>query len=124
MMHLRLRLVPLVIVAVLLDSGTPFVRSAEAPALEAGLSVAFEAGSLGRARRLIQELREELAPVEDKIRNHPYLEALEAGEVSLDNLRAFAGEQYNIIRSDLRSDALLVSRFGATPTGEFFRVIF
>jgi thiaminase len=127
MMHLRLRLVPLVVVAALLGSGTPFVRAAEAPAPKAGLSVAFEAESLGRGRHLIQELREELAPVEDEIRNHPYLEALEAGEISLNNLRAFAGEQYNIIRSDLRSDALdalLVSRFGATPTGEFFRIIF
>jgi pyrroloquinoline quinone (PQQ) biosynthesis protein C len=62
--------------------------------------------------------------VEDQIRHHPYLLALERGEVSRDNLRALAGEQYHIIRSDLRSDAHLVARFGATPAGNFFRGIF
>jgi hypothetical protein len=124
MTYLRSRLVPLILVAALPASGIVFVRTAEAEAPSAGASTAFEAGSDSRARRLIRELRQELAPVEDQIRNHPYLAALENGEVSLDNLRAFAGEQYNIIASDLRSDALLVSRFGATPTGEFFRGIF
>jgi thiaminase len=73
-----------------------------------------------KANKLIQELRAELAPVEEQIRNHPYLTALENGQVSLDNLRAFAGEQYNILTSDLRSDALMVTRFGATPGGPFF----
>jgi len=75
------------------------------------------------ARRLVDELRGELAEVEDQIRNHPYLAALEDRQVSLENLRAFAGEQYNIIRSDLRSAALLVARFGATPSGDFFHGI-
>ena len=73
-----------------------------------------------KAKKLIQDLRADLAPVEDQIRNHPYITALENGEVSLDNLRAFAGEQYNILTNDLRSDALMVTRFGATPGGPFF----
>jgi thiaminase len=75
-------------------------------------------------RTLIEELRADLAAVEDQIRHHPYLGALERCEVPPNNLRAFAGEQYNIIHSDLRSDAHLVARFGATPAGEFFRGIF
>lgn len=83
-----------------------------------------EARMTQNVHKLIEELRADLAAVEDQIRHHPYLDALERGEVSLDNLRAFAGEQYNIIHSDLRSDAHLVSRFGATPAGEFFRDIF
>jgi thiaminase len=74
-----------------------------------------------QARQLIDELLEELADVEDQIRTHPYLTALEHGRVSQDDLKALAGEQYNIIRSDLRSNALMVARFGATPTGELFR---
>jgi thiaminase len=78
------------------------------------------ANSTPKANKLIQDLREELAPVEEEIRNHPYITALENGEVSLDNLRAFAGEQYNILTSDLRSDALMVTRFGADPGGQFF----
>src|SRR5689334_1973026 len=76
-----------------------------------------------RAKQLIAELRKELAGLEDQIRHHPYLTALENRQVSLENLKAFAGEQYNIIRSDLRSDALLVARFGTTPSGPFFRGI-
>ena len=72
------------------------------------------------ARALLAQMREDLREVEDQIRNHPYLEALEQGDVSLDNLRAFAGEEYHIIRSDLRSDSLLVSRFGAGPASRSF----
>jgi pyrroloquinoline quinone (PQQ) biosynthesis protein C len=73
-----------------------------------------------KARRLVAEIRAELRPIEDQIRNHPYLAALENGEVTLDNLRAFSGEQYNILRSDLRSDAHMVTRFGSTPGAPFF----
>lgn len=72
------------------------------------------------ARALLAQIRDDLAEVEDEIRNHPYMEALERGEVSLDNLRAFAVEEYNIIRSDLRSDSHLVSRFGGDPAARSF----
>jgi len=61
--------------------------------------------------------------VESQIRHHPYLQALEGKQVSQANLKAFAGEQYNIIRSDLRSDALMVTRFGATNNGKMLREI-
>lgn len=72
------------------------------------------------ARALLADLREDLREVEDEIREHPYLDALERGEVSLDNLRAFAGEEYHIIRSDLRSDSHLVTRFGGDPASRAF----
>jgi pyrroloquinoline quinone (PQQ) biosynthesis protein C len=76
-----------------------------------------------QAQRLVEELRSDLAPVENQIRNHPYLTALEAGQMPLSNLRAFAGEQYHIIKSDLRSAAQLVARFGGIPAGDFFQGI-
>jgi pyrroloquinoline quinone (PQQ) biosynthesis protein C len=76
-----------------------------------------------QARRLLASIRAELAPIEEEIRNAPYLAALERGEVSRDNLRAFAGEQYHIIQSDLRSAAQMTARFGATPDGPFFKGI-
>jgi thiaminase len=76
--------------------------------------------SVSQARHLIEQLRAELAPVDQQIANAPYLTALEHHQVSLANLRAFAGEQYNILRSDLRSDAAMVSRFGTQPHGAFF----
>lgn len=74
-----------------------------------------------RAAQLIRTLRKELEPVEREIRSHPYLDEVEAGHLTRDDLRIFAGEQYHIIRSDLRSVALLVNRFGSGPSGPFFQ---
>jgi hypothetical protein len=78
---------------------------------------------LANAQRLVEELRRELDPVDQQIRRHPYLAALEAGHVRREDLARFAGEQHHIIRSDLRSVALLVNRFGATPSGPFFQAV-
>lgn len=75
------------------------------------------------AQRLVEELRRELDPVEQELRRHPYLAALEAGHVRREDLARFAGEQHHTIRSDLRSVALLVNRFGATPSGSFFQAV-
>jgi len=72
---------------------------------------------VNEARKLVDALRRELAGLENQIRDHPYPRALEAHQVSIENLKAFAGEQYNIIRSDFRSDALMVNRFGTTRSG-------
>jgi len=79
--------------------------------------------SVTEARRLVDTLRAELAVSEGRIQNHTYLRALEAKQISMENLKDFAGEQYNIIQSDLRSAALMVSRFGATQSGTFLREI-
>ncbi len=78
---------------------------------------------MSNAQQLVQEIRRELDPVEQEIRRHPYLAALEAGRVSREALTRFAGEQHHIIRSDLRSIALLVNRFGTTPAGPFFQAV-
>src|SRR5262245_47057904 len=69
------------------------------------------------ARRLVEEIGRELGPTEQEIRHHPYVTALEAGRVRREELPRFAGEQYHIIRSDLRSVAQLLNRFGTTPSG-------
>jgi pyrroloquinoline quinone (PQQ) biosynthesis protein C len=63
-------------------------------------------------RELIQKLQMELRPLHEKIVGHRYLAALENGEVSRESLVTFALQQHHIIRSDLRSVALLVSRHG------------
>jgi hypothetical protein len=89
------------------------------PALAEDLKA--EAGDrLEPARQLVAQLRAELKPVDDQIAGAPFLTALERHRVSLDGLRAFTGEQYNILRSDLRSNAQMVSRFGDQPHGAFF----
>jgi thiaminase len=72
------------------------------------------------AGRLLAEVRDELAPIEDAIGNHRYLEALEHGLVSRSNLRTFAEEQRLIIASDGRSFENLAARFVEPPSGEFF----
>ena len=72
---------------------------------------------------MVEDIRPELGPTEQEIRHHPYLAAFEAGRVRRTELPRFSGEQYHIIRSDLRSAALLVNRFGATPSGPLFQAV-
>ena len=72
------------------------------------------------ARELIAETRGRLKAVEDKLFAHPYLSDFEEGRITKEKLRLFAGEQYHIINSDLRSVALLVSRQAHGPNRDFF----
>ncbi len=126
-MQSRWTMVSLALAAVILFSAAAFADSETTRGSETTAAPPAESkhildpdGADILARALVAEMREELREVEDLIRNHPYMEALERGEASLDNLRALAGEQYNIIRSDLRSDALLVSRFGTRPAARAY----
>ena len=52
--------------------------------------------------------------MEQRLRQHPYVQALEEGRLAPSQLRAFVGEQSHIIPSDLRSLALLISRCRAS----------
>ncbi|MBI3988044.1 MAG: transcriptional regulator [candidate division NC10 bacterium] len=72
------------------------------------------------ARRLVEEIRGELGALEERIRRHPYIEALEGRRIGREKLALFAGQQRHIITSDLRSLSLIVVR-AETPTArEFF----
>jgi TENA/THI-4/PQQC family len=71
-------------------------------------------------RGLLDGARADLAGVERAIREHPFLDALDAGEVSRDALAALAGEQRLIVSSDRRSFAHLAARFPEDPAGAFF----
>lgn len=73
-----------------------------------------------RAGEVMRETREALAQAEDDIRRHPYTAALAAGRVSTDALRAFPGHQFHMWRSDMRSAAQFVHRFGDGPGAGFF----
>jgi hypothetical protein len=70
--------------------------------------------------RLVEETRQDLQTVGERIRRHPYLDAVEAGGVSRDALRRFAGQQAHIIGSDLRSMALLIAKADSAESREFF----
>jgi len=72
------------------------------------------------AKTLLNEIGKELQPVTEQLLRHPYLQALEEGKIGREKLRVFAGEQYDIIASDLKSAAYLVSRVGSTPSRDFF----
>ena len=67
---------------------------------------------MGDARELLQKIRTGLKTLEGRILRHRYLDALQTGRVAREKLRIFAGQQYHIIASDLRSIALLLSRHG------------
>jgi len=71
------------------------------------------------ARTLIALIREQLKPVEEQLKAHPYLAALEQGRIRRENLRLIAGEQYHIINSDLRSMALLLHRHAHLPSRDY-----
>jgi pyrroloquinoline quinone (PQQ) biosynthesis protein C len=73
-----------------------------------------------RARDVLDEARRGIAPVEERVRQHPYLQALEERRVDRGGLATFAGQQRHIIESDLRSVALVVARSASQATREFF----
>jgi thiaminase len=73
-----------------------------------------------RAHDLVAELRRELQPLEQRLFDHPYVAAVAAGRLPREQLRVFAGQQQRIIASDMRSIALLIHRYGHTPSGPFF----
>ncbi|MEE8242815.1 MAG: transcriptional regulator [candidate division NC10 bacterium] len=72
------------------------------------------------AGHLVEETRQELQAVETRIRRHPYLDAVEAGSLSRNELRRFAGQQHHIIGSDLRAMALLIAKAETAKAREFF----
>ena len=72
------------------------------------------------AKALLNEIAKELQPVTERLLRHPYVQGLEEGKIGRENLCLFAGEQYNIIASDFKSAAFLVSRFGSAPSRDFF----
>jgi hypothetical protein len=72
------------------------------------------------ASELVTRIRERLVPVEQRLTGHPWVAAAEARRLQAADLRLFAAQQERIIRSDLRSVAHLVHRYGDTPSGGFF----
>lgn len=75
---------------------------------------------IASAADLIREARTQAAPVEERLRAHPYIRAVEAGRLPRVELRRFTGEQWHIISSDLRSVAHLVSRCVGGRAAAFF----
>lgn len=75
---------------------------------------------ISNANALVETMRGELEAVEQQIRQHVYLTALETGRIQPDRLRYFVEEQCHIIPGDLRSIALLISRCDDAESQQFF----
>ena len=82
--------------------------------------LAVEAETPSRAKAIFTQLQHELEATEAKLRTHPYVAAVQRGDIPRHNLRYIVGEEYHIISSDLRSMGQLLSRFGHTASGPFF----
>ncbi len=72
------------------------------------------------AQESIEQIRKELEPVETQLRDHPYLRALEQGDIARDALNVIVGEQHITIESDLRSLAAMVARCDHPRSRRFF----
>jgi pyrroloquinoline quinone (PQQ) biosynthesis protein C len=70
--------------------------------------------------KFVEGVRRKLQPIDAKILNHRYLQALEAGRIERGQLRIFAGQQSHIIGSDLRSVAQMVARASSERSQAFF----
>lgn len=75
---------------------------------------------MGDVHSLLSDIGVALERVERKIRKHPYIVAIEEREIEKGRLNVFAGEQFHIISSDIRSVALLLSRWANGTSFEFF----
>ena len=71
------------------------------------------------AQMLCAQVRADLGDVEERIRGNSWLAELEAGRLATAALRAFAGEQLQVIPSDLRSFQMLAARFAGNPAGGY-----
>ena len=65
-------------------------------------------------------IQHELEPVEASLRDHPYLHALEQGQIPKERLGVFVDEQHTTIESDLRSLAAMVARCDHPSSRRFF----
>jgi pyrroloquinoline quinone (PQQ) biosynthesis protein C len=102
----------------------PSLAAAETPPAGSDLTVCAAPNSpreaRRQARRLVARIREDLAPVEDEIRNVPFLAEVEAGTASLEQIAALGAEQYSIIKSDWSSFAQMTARFQDPESRRFF----
>jgi hypothetical protein len=69
------------------------------------------------AQALCTRVRRELADVEQCIKGNSWLAEMEAGRLSVGGLRAFAGEQLQIVPSDQYNFEMLGSRSGRHHPG-------
>ena len=73
-----------------------------------------------KARRLIRQIRADLAAVEDQIRHAPFIASVESGRASLALITAVVTEEFSIVRSDINSFNQMTARWDMPPNSHFF----
>jgi len=73
-----------------------------------------------KARRLVEQIRVDLAEVEDQIRNVDFVTEVEAGTASVEQIAAVVAEEYSIIHSDLNSFNQMAARWDTAQGSHFF----
>ncbi len=72
------------------------------------------------AEVLLKEMRSLLAPLNEKILNHPYIIDAEKGTLPLARIQAFVANQHYIVNNDVRNLALMLSRSTSIEELRFF----
>lgn len=110
-----------VVATVLLSRGVPEANSAPAPgdSLERCGAPPGAPAARAKARRLVRQIRSDLASVENQIRNAPFIAAIETGQASLAQIAAVVAEEYSIVHSDIISFAQMANRWDS-PASSFF----
>ena len=93
--------------------------SSQSSSLDACGAPASRPAARTKARRLVSQIREDLAGVEDQIREVQFVADVEAGTASVEKIAAVVAEEYSIIRSDLNSFTQMAARWD-TPGGSTF----
>jgi len=63
-----------------------------------------------KAKNLLDSVRRELAPLNELIFSHPYLNDVEKGRLPLEKVKRFVEQQYYIVSHDVKSLAIMLSR--------------
>ena len=108
-------------VILLLSAGSllSFPASAQGGSLEDCGAPPGAHASLAKARRLVAQVRADLAAVEDQIRNVPFVAEVEAGTATVEQIAAVVAEEYSIIRSDLDSFTRMAARWDSPASSLF-----
>jgi pyrroloquinoline quinone (PQQ) biosynthesis protein C len=120
MRHLRPPFPAALLAVALVATAPTLVAQPAAPDLEVCPAPRSLGAARAEARRLVAGIRDDLDAVEDEIRNVPFLDAVEAGQASIEQIAAVAAEQYSIVRSDWTSFAALEARFADPASRAFF----
>lgn len=78
------------------------------------------AAARAKARRLVKQIRADLAGVENQIRGVQFVADVEAGTASVELIAAVVAEEYSIIRSDLNSFTQMAARWDSPQGSHFF----